>query len=135
MPLPTGEKTKARAEQGKGKLKEAIGCSSERCAQEGDGSLVMVAVPDHLDRLLATTGLDTLLITHPTIDAALAARPARSASAQALTQDLACLGHPVGHVPAGRQGRGPPPSTGSCAPATGRPILRNRPRSRTDGRC
>ncbi|MFF8387080.1 STAS domain-containing protein [Streptomyces kanasensis] len=44
-----------------------------RCAKDADGSLTLAAIPDRLGRLLATTGMDTFLPTHPSAEAALAA--------------------------------------------------------------
>ncbi|MGA5559556.1 STAS domain-containing protein, partial [Streptomyces lavendulocolor] len=45
-----------------------------RCAKDADGSLTLAAVPDRLGRLLSVTGMDTLLPTFPSAEAALAAR-------------------------------------------------------------
>ncbi|MEU9418350.1 STAS domain-containing protein [Streptomyces sp. NPDC048272] len=44
-----------------------------RCAKEADGTLVLAAVPDRLERLLDLTGLSTLLPAHPTAAHALVA--------------------------------------------------------------
>ncbi|MEV6549185.1 STAS domain-containing protein [Streptomyces sp. NPDC051597] len=44
-----------------------------RCAKAADGSLVLAAVPDRLERMLNLTGLSTLLLAHPTAAHALAA--------------------------------------------------------------
>ncbi|WP_405658060.1 STAS domain-containing protein [Streptomyces sp. NBC_01166] len=45
-----------------------------RCAKEADGSLTLAAIPDRLGRLLSVTGMDALLPSCPSADAALAAR-------------------------------------------------------------
>ncbi|MGW7342814.1 STAS domain-containing protein [Streptomyces sp. NPDC054854] len=44
-----------------------------RCAKTADGTLVLAAVPDRLERMLDLTGLSTLLPAHPTAAHALAA--------------------------------------------------------------
>ncbi|MFE6483049.1 STAS domain-containing protein [Streptomyces sp. NPDC057757] len=44
-----------------------------RCAKTADGTLVLAAVPDRLERLLDLTGLSTLLPAHPTAAHALVA--------------------------------------------------------------
>ncbi|MFD3700392.1 STAS domain-containing protein [Streptomyces sp. NPDC058646] len=44
-----------------------------RCAKAADGTLVLAAVPDRLQRMLNLTGLDTLLPAHPTAAHALTA--------------------------------------------------------------
>ncbi|MGW5401383.1 STAS domain-containing protein [Streptomyces sp. NPDC003952] len=44
-----------------------------RCAKEADGTLVLAAVPDRLERLLDLTGLSALLPSHPTAAHALVA--------------------------------------------------------------
>lgn len=44
-----------------------------RCAKEADGTLVLSAVPDRLERLLDLTSLSTLLPAHPTAAHALVA--------------------------------------------------------------
>ncbi|MEU6895537.1 STAS domain-containing protein [Streptomyces sp. NPDC046557] len=45
-----------------------------RCAKTADGTLVLAAVPDRLERLLDLTGLSALLPAHPTAAHALVAR-------------------------------------------------------------
>ncbi|MFF3216908.1 STAS domain-containing protein [Streptomyces sp. NPDC002886] len=44
-----------------------------RCAKAADGTLVLAAVPDRLQRLLHLTGLDTLMPAHSTAAHALTA--------------------------------------------------------------
>ncbi|MFJ6722655.1 STAS domain-containing protein [Streptomyces sp. NPDC091259] len=44
-----------------------------RCAKTADGTLVLAAVPDRLERMLDLTGLNTLLPAHPTAAHALVA--------------------------------------------------------------
>ncbi|MEI7030010.1 STAS domain-containing protein [Streptomyces pratensis] len=44
-----------------------------RCAKTADGTLVLAAVPDRLDRLLRLTGIGALLPAHPTAAHALVA--------------------------------------------------------------
>ncbi|MET7686163.1 STAS domain-containing protein [Streptomyces sp. NPDC005423] len=44
-----------------------------RCAKTADGTLVLAAVPDRLQRMLHLTGLNTLLPAHPTAAHALVA--------------------------------------------------------------
>ncbi|MEU7062857.1 STAS domain-containing protein [Streptomyces sp. NPDC053429] len=44
-----------------------------RCAKTADGTLVLAAVPDRLERLLDLTGLSALLPAHPTAAHALVA--------------------------------------------------------------
>ncbi|MEU8843104.1 STAS domain-containing protein [Streptomyces roseus] len=46
-----------------------------RCAKATDGTLVLAAVPDRLERLLNLTGLSALLPAHPTAAHALVAHP------------------------------------------------------------
>ncbi|WP_031069210.1 STAS domain-containing protein [Streptomyces sp. NRRL S-118] len=52
-----------------------------RCAKDADGSLTLAAIPDRLSRLLSVTGMDTLLPTFPSADAALAARQSNRTTA------------------------------------------------------
>ncbi|WP_067475109.1 STAS domain-containing protein [Actinomadura hibisca] len=42
------------------------------------GTMTLAAVPDRLGRLLTMTGIDRLIPTHPTVEAALAAHPTPS---------------------------------------------------------
>ncbi|MFD9374144.1 STAS domain-containing protein [Streptomyces sp. NPDC059999] len=44
-----------------------------RCAKAADGTLVLAAVPDRLERMLTLTGLHALLPAHPTAAHALVA--------------------------------------------------------------
>jgi anti-sigma B factor antagonist len=54
-----------------------------RCAKEADGTLILAAVPDRLERLLNLTGLSALLPAHPTAAHALAAHPCSQDAATA----------------------------------------------------
>ncbi|MDX6364148.1 MAG: anti-sigma factor antagonist, partial [Streptomyces sp.] len=54
-----------------------------RCAKTADGTLVLAAVPDRLERLLDITGLSTLLPAHPTAAHALVAHTRSPATATA----------------------------------------------------
>ncbi|MGW0364640.1 STAS domain-containing protein [Streptomyces sp. NPDC002990] len=46
-----------------------------RCAQQAEGSVVLVAIPDRLSRMLHFTGLKDVFRAYPTAAEALAARP------------------------------------------------------------
>ncbi|MYW05944.1 STAS domain-containing protein [Streptomyces sp. SID3343] len=54
-----------------------------RCAKTADGTLVLAAVPDRLERLLDLTGLSTLLPAHPTAAHALVAHTPSPGTASA----------------------------------------------------